>query len=767
MLFILVTLLSFGQDSTSIFSPRPGLYVGLKEVAFTIPKGSKAYYSTDGNTPNSGYKKLPQKLELSGNTILRVAIYDSLGKKTVQTGSYFIERTYSMPVISISTDPDNFFDYSRGIYVKGCCADTIDPYMGANYWRDWERPINIEFYEKDNTLGFNQEAGVKIFGGFSKSMPQKSLAIYARSKYGEKKFDYPIFPNLDIPKYKNFILRNAGGDMRYGHIRDVFATQLVKNTGLDIQEWRPAVVYINGEYWGIYHIREKINEHYVKAHYGYDKDSLDILRHRNERQHGTSNNYRRFLSYINSHKFSDPKALKYISSQMDIDDYILYNISEVYTGNEDAGGNIRYFKGYNEGEKWRWVFYDLDLGLGIHGSEEYKENTLDKFTRASGEIWPNPSWSTQIIRKILENDSLKYLYINQYADLLNTNFRKDIAVHLLDSLIDIKSQEIGAHLDRWKIRQSTYNQNVDKIRQFALNRPKYMQEHLMKKFDLKDSIHINVVVNKTEGKIKFNTLKLKENYSGTYYSNVPMHIKASPNFDYDLIGWKHSKSTDRKLYESFDKDVMIEPIFQRRANSSYYGNLVVSEINISHGKKDLSEDWIELYNTKSEKLNLDGWFMKDEKDDHTFRFPQGIVLDSTDYLIVTKSKIAFYNAYQDTNNVIENSEFGFGKNDRVRIYDADSSLVVEVIWNGEEEKGTNLALIDFRAMGRTATDYQNEKATPFKPSKSFLEILEQEAHDRLMKRVFFYSGIGLVSIVLIIGFLKIRKGRREKKKLAE
>lgn len=755
--------MSVAQDSLSVFTPSPGIFPDLEEVSFTIPKGAKAYYSLDGNKPNSSYKRLPKKLELKGNTVIRVAIYDSLGKKTVQTGSYFTERTYSMPVISITSDPDNFFDYSRGIYVKGCCADTVDPFIGANYWKNWERPINIEFYEKDNTCGFNQEAGVKIFGGFSKSMPQKSLAIYARSRYGEKKFDYPIFPELDIPKYKNFILRNAGGDMRYGHIRDVFATQLVKNTGIDIQEWRPAVVYINGEYWGIYHIREKINEHYLKGHYGYHKDSVDILRHKNERQHGTSTNYRKLLSYINRKKFTDPEALKYISSQMDIDDYILYNISEVYTGNEDAGGNIRYFKSYKPGEKWRWVFYDLDLGLGIHGTKEYKANTLHTFTKASGEIWPNPAWSTLLIRKILENDSLKYLYINQYADLLNTNFKSENAVHLVDSLVDIKAEEIGAHLERWKIRQSTYNLNIEKLRQFALNRPKYMQQHLIKKFDLKDTIQVDVKVNRAEGKVKFNTLKLKQNYQGIYYSDIPMHFAATPRFDFAFTGWKHTKSKESKLYESFKNDVVIEPIFNKRANSKFYGNLVVSEINAQHEADDTSEDWIELYNTKTEKLSLDGWFMKDENDKHSFSFPTGIILDSTDYLIVAKDKKAYFEVYKDTTNVIENKEFGFGSNDRVRIYDADSSLVAEVIWNNIEKDGFNLALKDFRNTGATAADYKSEKATPESESQSFLQILEQEAHDRMMKRVFFYSGIGLISLVLILAFFRIRKVRKEQK----
>src|SRR5690606_23212040 len=122
----------------------------------------------------------------------------------VSTQSYIIGKTFNIAVVSIVVDSSEFFGYEKGIYVEGCCAQEEEPHYGANYWKDREIKINIEMYEPNNTLAFNQAAGCTVFGGFSKIHPMKSVAIKANKKFGKKKFEYPIFPDLDIKKYKSF-----------------------------------------------------------------------------------------------------------------------------------------------------------------------------------------------------------------------------------------------------------------------------------------------------------------------------------------------------------------------------------------------------------------------------------------------------------------------------------------------------------------------------------------------------------------------------------
>ncbi len=221
-------------------------------------------------------------INLDKTTPIRAVAYKNGKPGEIVTQTYLIGREYDMAVISITGNPEDFFSFDRGIYVKGCCADSVPPYKKANFWKGWERRINIEFYEPTGELGFNQRVGVRIFGGFSKGLPMKSLAIISRKKYEKKTIEYPIFPNKDIKKYKSFVLRNSGSDFNNTQFRDALLTNLIESLDVGIQAYRPAVVFINGSYWGVHNVREKINEYYLKSNAGVDPDSVDIMKHRND-----------------------------------------------------------------------------------------------------------------------------------------------------------------------------------------------------------------------------------------------------------------------------------------------------------------------------------------------------------------------------------------------------------------------------------------------------------------------------------------------------
>ena len=122
-----------------------------------------------------------------------------------------------------------------------------------------------------------------------------------------KEFKYLDIPNTvngditnlpDLKKFKSVVLRNSGGDFNKSNFRDGLMTHLATETGLVTQAFQPVVVYINGEYWGIQNLREKINEHFVEANFDVDKDSIDIVRHRYDVQHGSSKEYHKLLKYL-------------------------------------------------------------------------------------------------------------------------------------------------------------------------------------------------------------------------------------------------------------------------------------------------------------------------------------------------------------------------------------------------------------------------------------------------------------------------------------
>ena len=636
----------------------------------------------------------------------------------------------------------------------GCCADTVDPYMGANFWKDWEKPIHIEFIEDNNKQVLNQQAGIKIFGGYSVSMPQKSFAVYARSKYGDKKFRHPLLPQLPFDKYKNFILRNAGGDMLMSHIRDVYATQLIKNTGLDYQEYRPVSVYINGRYWGKYNLREKINEHFINAHYGYDKDSIIIMRHRREPQHGSTRDYEIFISKVPKLDLRKKEDLIYMDSKMDIQNYILYNVCEVYTGNKDAGGNIRYYKHTSDTAKWRWIFYDLDMGLNYDGPEGYKWNSVNDFTTLKEERWPNPPWSTLIIRKILDNDSLKYLYVNQFADLLNTTFQSSRALTLIDSLEVEVSEEIDYHLKRWNIPKSRYERKWKNLRIFAKERPEALRVFLRERFDLDDNIYVKINVPKG-GKVSFNTLTIKDKYEGLYYKGVPFQLEAHAKFDYEFKGWKGLSELNQKDYRSFESDTLVlEPIFEKRAWSNYAGKIMITEIDATQAANDTFNDWFEIYNYSDQQIDLSNWMIKDSKDKHAFIFPEGVKILPHSFLIISEDTSSWRKKFKGKVNVIGNLPFGINKkSDKIRLYDSQQNKVDEINLKkleGLEKENMNWVKKDIRISAFNANNWKQENASPGDTSSSFKKLLQQEEEERYWKAVFFYAGIGLGALVVLL-----------------
>lgn len=763
----LSTFLALNSIAQSEFKihPSPGNHPKLNKVKFTIPEGFKAFYTKDGTRPSYYSTPLNELESINGNICFSIAIYNKEGKRKDTVASFITDFDHDIAIISIVTNPANFFDSAIGIFEKGCCADTIDPYKGANFWKDWEREINVEFIDTNNVTGFNQKAGVKIFGGYSKSMPQKSLAIYARTKYGNNRFRYPIFPQLEFDKYKNFVLRNGGGDMLAAHARDVFATQLVKGTGIDYQEYRPCAVYINGRYWGLYNIREKINEHFIKAHHGFDKDSLIIMRHKYERQHGQPYDYRRTLNYIEKNSLKDRKALSYVSNEIDIDNYILYNILETYTANGDAGGNIRYYKGTNPETKWKWIFFDLDLGLNTTGKHEVEKNSVEDFTTYSSELWPNPAWSTLIIRKILENDSLKYLYINQFCDLLNTSLDSTKAMALADKLKEEQANEIDAHLKRWGIYRSRYDKSWQYIKDFAQKRPEFLFQFLQNRFDLEKPVTIEIITDNKKGKLSFNTLKIKEAYKGTYFPNVPIKMEVEPRFDYVFKGWKGRSETGKSLYIRVNENTVLEPIFEKRKKSVLADKILISELNVSQGNNDPTDDFIELYNLSGEVIDLSGFILKDNDDAHNFVFPKGSMIKGNAFVIVCQNKEAYLKRYKDTENLIGDIDFGFkSKKDKIRLYDADTNIIacinlkkIEI----EENDTSNLVLERFVFREKDEMGYILEQANPNGKSLSQLIFEEEEKQRAFLQELFFYAISSTVVLITIIFIILRRKKKRK------
>ncbi|MGV6860758.1 MAG: CotH kinase family protein [Putridiphycobacter sp.] len=771
VLFIYIIFWGLLATAQVNFEPQGGLHNEPVQVKLSTDSSTTIYYTLDGSTPTSGSKKYNTPINIKKVGIIRAVTYINGKKSEVITQSYFCDRDYTLPVVSVVSDPGNFWDFSRGIYVKGCCADTIEPYMGANYWKSWERLCNVEMYQPNGDLCFNQLAGMSIFGGFSRALPQKSLAIIARGRYGEKKFDYPIFKNRKHKKYKSFILRNSGGDFKRTHLRDAYMTQLAKPTGVAIQEYEPVIVFLNGEYWGIQNIREKINEHYLAQNFDVDKDNVDILRQNGVRRHGYSKQYKYLLSFLRTHDLALNKNVEELSKFMDIHDFIRYNIAEVYSDNRDAGGNIRYWKERNDKSKWRWVLYDLDLGLGNNNYSGYKRNTLKKFTSVNAEKWPDPAWSTFIIRKLLENQNLRFKYINNTCDYLNTVYHPDTAIALLDRMVERIEPEMAFHVKKWGTSLENWKFHLDIVRTFVKERPKYMREHLKQKFELGNEINIKIVVpNEKNCKITFNDhLKIKENFSGIYYENIPVSIEVKTDHDYEFVGWKNREEKTPNLTFVPLADVVLQPIIQPKKPSVFKDSLIINEISFYQPETDTVGDWVEIYNRSNQTIDLNGFTFSQHKFKGGFLINTSLSIEPEDFIILANKRTSFLAKYPglDSNKVIGNFDFGLSKSgEKILLYDQEELIIDSLTFGGIKEGTDTLFTSSLTHPDSTRYDIKNwafEKPTPLKRSIAYQHYLDETERYRIWKQRLYYGGGGFFFICLL-GIMWFRYSRKKHKK---
>ena len=764
LIILLIGLLAgncYSQDldsNTVVFSSPGGIYQKTIQLQLST-LGEKIYYTTNGKKPSSSSKRYSDTLKLDKTTPVRAVAYKKGKPGKVVTQTYLIGREYDMAVISITGNPDDFFSFDRGIYVKGCCADSLPPYKRANFWKGWERRINIEFYESTGELGFNQRVGVRIFGGFSKGLPMKSLAIISRKKYEKKTIKYPIFPNKDIKKYKSFVLRNSGSDFNNTQFRDALLTSLIEPLDVEIQAYRPAVVFINGSYWGIHNVREKINEYYLKSNAGVNPDSVDIMKHRNDLLAGKRDHYLKMKKYINKTDFKDTAEILHLNTLMDIDNFINYNITEVYVGNRDAGGNIRFWRPQTPEGRWRWILFDTDISFGISGKTSFKRNTLNKMTIKHNEAWPDPAWSTLIIRNLLENDSIKNLYVNRFADHLNTLFSAKTVNFKIDFIQNMLKNEMPYHFKKWRSSNiERWGRNVQKMKDYASNRPFYVRLHLMDRFDLSDTITVDIQNQHPEmGYVQINSIRVDTLFSGVYFKDASPSVEAKAKYGYEFVEWAEFDSVPTAKF-LLNENAVLKPVFQERVPSQYSSTVVINELSTQQDSMVSQGDWMEFYNTSKDTVNLSGW--KVVSSGNEFVFPDSSIIQPKGYLLLSANSQEMVLTSNDAR--VLNASLGFGlssNKEKLLLIDAENYIVDSLSYIIEVDFPTLLEYGN-KNIERVNPLLDNWKAS-VKPSPGLENALYESLETPEKKKqgnVVFYIGGGLALFgLLLMTVLFIRK----------
>jgi len=525
------------------------------------------------NSPSQGWR-FPDGPQLKGTVVRARVERDGYLPSPVRTRTFWVDpqgaSRYSLPVVSLAIDPDDFFSDDRGIYVYGNSSNGNYNQRGE----EWERPVHIEYYHDDGSPGFAQNLGVRIHGAASRQMRLKSLRFYARRVYDDRSaIDHPVFPGLtrhprdDVPfqSFERLMLRSGGTDWGtdYGGVNDSWgATGLrdlmqvvARRLPIDSQAaYQRVVVFLNGEYWGIQNFRERYSPAHFDLKFGVPRSELVILERNRTLYQGAAGDvahYNAMVQLLRDGDPGDPALHEVVGGMMDYQNHILYSLTQIYLGNFDwPGNNIRFWRmrtpetasdaPHGHDGRWRWLLYDVDLATGSRGWG-FGHNTLRHATATTNLTSYNPLWSTELLRLLLRSETYRRDFINAMADLLNEDFSEQQVGARVGELKREIEGEMPEQIRRWRgfnDSMARWENNMAGLAAFAANRPATLRGHFVSQFEL-DGIATVAAGAGAGGQLAVNSLVVKGESprSLAYFQGVPITLRALPDPGYRFAGW--------------------------------------------------------------------------------------------------------------------------------------------------------------------------------------------------------------------------------------
>lgn len=457
---------------------RSGLYNGAENIQVELNGTGSIYYTLDGSDPDSSCTLYQGPIALSKTTAVRaIAIVSDALPSDTATASFILNESHSVDVVSLVTDPDNLWDTRTGIYVKGNGASAIFPYTGANFWMDWERDAHIELFSQTDN-GFSAPCGIKIFGQYSRGYEKKSMSVIFRDCYGLSSLYYPVFENRDFLRYESLILRSTGQDRMRTLMRDVLVTSLADDTDiLDTQAYRPIVLYVNGEYFGLYYLREKISEHFISTHHNVSPESVDLLKGDGIVNYGSNADYRALIQYVESHDLRQEQCYRYVLDRIDPVSYCDFKIAQIYCANGDTG-NIRFYRSSDTDWKWRWILFDTDLAF--RGDPDRIWHNINP--EGTGH---NNAFSNALISNLLKNDDFRALFIKRLEYNMKNTWNTKRVLARLDELYEAIRKEIPRNHQKYGITTNWENE-IASLRKQIEGRQAAIKQELSAKQEVAD-----------------------------------------------------------------------------------------------------------------------------------------------------------------------------------------------------------------------------------------------------------------------------------------
>lgn len=492
-------------SDTRLYCSEPfALSIGCANAAAEIR------YTLDGSEPSAASALYTGPLNISGNAVVRAASF--IGGRLmsrITTRTYLFEREHSLPVVAIAMDGSAFNEM----------------YSAVAKTPKVERECFMQFFAEDGKLGVETGAGLRVGGSSTRVYPQKTLNVYFRSAYGRSSVTYPFFGDYSVNTFKSMVLRNSGQDAYNARIRDAFASMAVLDLDVDAAASSFVVVYINGEYWGIYDLKENQNEDYLAAHYGVDPDTVEIIKRNTVVLAGSSaDDFLRVRAYgvdypggIKEYYYQSgvvaatpvpegqtpspseepssgapsvipltPERYAQYTEWVDSESIADYLIARSYFYDGDMF-NQKYWRTTDYAVRWRAVFYDSDFMMG---SGSPNGSVLSSYFRVTGVPSANGTLSNMDLYCALNSSpEWREAFIIRYIYVVKYYFNNDRLLPLYDSMAEQLAAEMERHIARWgkPASVSQWERNIAVLRDGISGRADIALSQLKRQYNLSES----------------------------------------------------------------------------------------------------------------------------------------------------------------------------------------------------------------------------------------------------------------------------------------
>ncbi|MFT6179482.1 MAG: hypothetical protein ACJAQT_003612 [Akkermansiaceae bacterium] len=510
------------------FSPDADLYSTAQTITLSSDAGD-IYYTLDGRNPTVQSSLYTVPFEVSETTVVRARCFES-GKvpSPIMSRTYFIGETFkNLPFVSVTADPETLFGDAIGIYLNN-----HEP--SRNVYKKKDAPGHLEFFPNDGSKGFAVNGGFRIGGENNwASHDQKALNFSLKGKYGDDEIKYDLFPGTGIPIHTGIALREGGDNWNNAMLRDSFWWYLAADHQLkvDTSARRPVVSFINGEYWGIYNLRDRWNEQWFHQHYGVDNGNYDHLGYGRfasssttlGAHHGEITEWDDLSeNFIKVNDLTDPNNWAFIESRIDIDSYIDFVICESYGNNTSWRHNREFWKERKLGAKWRWFIPDMDR----------------TWQNASGNVFSSMLNGSGLLSRLRVNPTFRARLAQRFSAHIASSFAPSRIHDLIDTLGPLLEPELERHVDRWDGDATTlerYADQIQLIRDFADVRGPVVVDQIRDGLALEDDVNLTLAVI-GEGSLKLAGVKIPA-ITARVFPDLETTLEAIPAPGFSFSHW--------------------------------------------------------------------------------------------------------------------------------------------------------------------------------------------------------------------------------------